>query len=274
MITTFTIKLLQAIGLGRLLLAMAVFIPLERLAPHRGAQPVFRDGWLTDLLSCLVNGTLFVGIMFGWRQLMPEGAPWLRTLPPPFNFQGQPVLVQAVAVIAIGSFVYYWGHRALHRFSPLWRFHSVHHSARQLDWLATYRGHVFETCYFTALTSIPMAVLGLSTPVILAFVVYRFFEGFIEHSNVRVPLGPLKWVLPSPWFHHWHHSLEVETQNKNFSPYPVWDVLFGTAYMPVGRFPTRFGVDAPVPKGYLGQLAYPFGLAPVVERVRQRVITR
>src|SRR5262249_10159678 len=179
----------------------------------------------------------------------------------------QPILVQAIGTMAIGSLTYYWGHRALHRVGLLWRFHSIHHSATQLDWLATYRGHVFETFYFTILSGVPMTLLGLCPPTVLLFLVYRFFEGQTEHSNARVPLGFLKWVLPSPWFHQWHHAMDAEAQNKNFSPYPVWDVLFGTAYMPDGVIPTSFGVDAPVPRDYLGQLAYPFGLARYVERV-------
>ena len=109
----------------------------------------------------------------------------------------------------------------------------------------------------------------MATPASTIFTIYRFFEGRIEHSNVRVPMGFLKWVVPSPWFHQWHHAMDAEAQNKNFSPYPVWDVLFGTAYMPEGRFPTAFGVDAPVPKNYLGQLAYPFGLSRFVARLRR-----
>jgi sterol desaturase/sphingolipid hydroxylase (fatty acid hydroxylase superfamily) len=106
-------------------------------------------------------------------------------------------------------------------------------------------------------------------PVTLAFVAYRVFETHLEHSNWRIPLGPLKWVFPSPWFHHWHHSFDVLAQNKNFSPYPVWDVIFGTAYMPADRLPERLGVDAPVPRDYLGQLAYPFGLSGAALRLRK-----
>jgi sterol desaturase/sphingolipid hydroxylase (fatty acid hydroxylase superfamily) len=265
MITSVLLRVAAAMGLSRFLAAIAVFVPLERVAPHRDRQPIFRAGWLTDLLSYLVNGTLFVVLLYLWRRAIPAAAfGWMKPLP--FNLARQPVWVQAIATVALGCFLYYWGHRALHRFGLLWRFHSVHHSAEQLDWLATYRGHIFETCYFTCLTAVPMALLGLSTPGVIVFVIYRFFEGQIEHSNVRVPLGFMKWVVPSPWFHQWHHAVDVEAQNKNFSPYPVWDVLFGTAYMPAGRFPTAFGTDAPVPRGYLAQVAYPFGLSRYVER--------
>jgi sterol desaturase/sphingolipid hydroxylase (fatty acid hydroxylase superfamily) len=272
-ITALTIKYLQAIGLSRFLLKMAIFIPLERLAPHRDAQPVLRDGWLTDLLSYIVNGTLIAIIIFTWNRLIPQ-IPWIQPLPPLFNMHDQSAVVHGIAILTLGSFVYYWGHRAEHHFACLWRFHSVHHSIEHMDWLATHRGHVFETIYFTILTSIPMSMLGLSAPMTFGFVIYRFFEGQIEHSNVRLPLGPLKWVVPSPWFHHWHHALDVEAQNKNFSPYPFWDVIFGTAYMPEGRIPSRLGVDVPVPKDYFGQLMYPFGLADWTAQLRKKLTTK
>jgi sterol desaturase/sphingolipid hydroxylase (fatty acid hydroxylase superfamily) len=273
MITAVAIKFLHAIGFGRFLLTMSVFIVLERLAPHRERKPIFRDGWVTDLLSYLVNGALFVAIIVGWNHLMPQGVTWIRALPAPFNFHDHPAIVQALDIYAIRSFVYYWGHRAEHHFGFLWRFHSVHHSIEQMDWLATYRGHLFDTVYGTVLLSIPIILLDLSMPVAVGYVIYGFFEGQIEHSNVRVPLGPLKWVVPSPWFHHWHHALDADAQNKNFSPYPVWDVIFGTAFMPATRLPARFGVAAPVPKDYLGQLVYPFRLMPVIDRLRRVAAT-
>ena len=258
MILSILLKLTQALGVSRFLIAGGLFIPLERIAPHRGRKPIFRDGWRTDLASFVFNGLIFFILYYGWRHyLAPNGIGWLKPLPAPWNLHGQHVVVQGLAVMGIGSLVYYWGHRALHTFTPLWRFHAVHHSIEEMDWLATYRGHVFETFFFTSLTTIPIVLFGVSQPAGTAFLVYRFLESQIEHSNVRLPLGFLKWVLPSPWYHHWHHAREAEAQNKNFSPYPVWDVLFRTAYMPAGRLPQSFGTDEPVPKDYPGQLVYP-----------------
>jgi sterol desaturase/sphingolipid hydroxylase (fatty acid hydroxylase superfamily) len=76
--------------------------------------------------------------------------------------------------------------------------------------------------------------------------------------------------MPSPWYHQWHHAIDDDAQNKNFSPYPVWDLLFGTAFMPPHRMPSGFGVTEQIPMTYLGQVMYPLGLAQAVERVRRR----
>ncbi|HYH07660.1 MAG TPA: sterol desaturase family protein [Thermoanaerobaculia bacterium] len=263
MITALALKVFHALGAARFFMAAAVFIPLERLLPHRTRHAILREGWTADLLSYFVNGAIFLVLLRVWQRAVDTT--WLQPLP--YTLKGTPIVVQAIAVVALGSFVYYWGHRLLHVSPLLWRFHAVHHSSRRLDWLATYRGHVFETCYFTLLTTVPMVLLEASTPAVLAFFVYRFFEGHIEHSNVRVPLGPLKWVIPSPWFHHWHHATDADAQNKNFSPYPLWDVVFGTAFMPEGRMPAGFGTDEPVPESYAGQLAFPL----VAERRRSAI---
>jgi sterol desaturase/sphingolipid hydroxylase (fatty acid hydroxylase superfamily) len=251
----------------RLLLVAAVFVPAERIVPHRAGKPILRPGWLTDILSYFANAVLFAILLKLWMQWGPD-VPIPRLS---WRTDHWPVAVQAVATIAIGSLIYYWGHRAMHAWRPLWRFHAVHHSSRNLDWLATYRGHVFETCFFTVLSGTAMTMLGLSTPAVGAFLVYRFFEAHIEHSNLRVPLGLLRWVLPSPWFHHWHHATDDAAHNRNFSPYPVWDVLFGTAYMPRDTLPRSFGIDEAVPESYAGQVAFPFGMGARVERLIGRL---
>ena len=50
----------------------------------------------------------------------------------------QPFLLQAVEVVVISDIAIYWGHRLQHRVGWLWRFHSIHHSAPHLDWLAAH----------------------------------------------------------------------------------------------------------------------------------------
>jgi len=46
----------------------------------------------------------------------------------------------AVPIVFFGG---YWGHRLSHTVPFLWRFHAVHHSIDEMDWLAnTYLGHL------------------------------------------------------------------------------------------------------------------------------------
>jgi sterol desaturase/sphingolipid hydroxylase (fatty acid hydroxylase superfamily) len=142
----------------------------------------------------------------------------------------------------------------------LWRFHAVHHSADQLDWLAGSRLHLVDIAITRGLTYVPIYVLGFDDGPLMAYLVLVSAQATFIHANVRFELGWLRWVLATPQFHHWHHAAEPAAVNKNFAVHlPVLDVLFGTAYLP-GRWPSAYGLlhDERAPQGYLRQFAWPF----------------
>jgi hypothetical protein len=65
-------------------------------------------------------------------------------------------------------------------------------------------------------------------------------------------------VVVTPEFHHWHHANERDAHNTNYSVgLPIWDLVFGTYFMPADRRPTRYGVTPPVPPGLGPQLWHP-----------------
>jgi sterol desaturase/sphingolipid hydroxylase (fatty acid hydroxylase superfamily) len=67
-------------------------------------------------------------------------------------------------------------------------------------------------------------------------------------------------------FHRWHHSAAAESREKNYAPlFPLWDLMFGTFYMPAHARPDRFGADG-VPEDLVGQLVYPLRRAPRAAR--------
>ena len=75
---------------------------------------------------------------------------------------------------------------------------------------------------------------------------------------MRWRLGPLGWVIATPAFHHWHHTLP-EPRDRNFAPMLPWvDRIFGTHYMPRNQWPSAYGIDAKLPGSLGAQLAYPF----------------
>jgi sterol desaturase/sphingolipid hydroxylase (fatty acid hydroxylase superfamily) len=78
-----------------------------------------------------------------------------------------------------------------------------------------------------------------------------------QHANVRLQFPVIRWIIPTPEWHHWHHASDLEAHDTNFG-LPIVDKLFGTSYLPKDRRPTGFGIDDPVPQdGYLSHLAYP-----------------
>ena len=95
------------------------------------------------------------------------------------------------------------------------------------------------------------------------------FQAVLIHANVRVRFGPLRYLLVTPEYHHWHHSAEIQAVDRNFAVHvPAIDRVFGTAYLP-DRWPAKYGIKGdPVPKGWLPQLIWPFraGESPVRAR--------
>ena len=99
------------------------------------------------------------------------------------------------------------------------------------------------------------------------WVVSTTLHALLIHSNMRVRIGPLKWLIGTPEFHHWHHSNQPEAYNKNFAGgMPLIDLVFGTAHAP-GTMPERYGLDEPAPKTWWSQMRWPF-------RARARTLSK
>jgi sterol desaturase/sphingolipid hydroxylase (fatty acid hydroxylase superfamily) len=171
----------------------------------------------------------------------------------------QPLWLQALEMLVIGDFIGYWTHRWFHG-RRLWKFHAIHHSSRDLDWLSAVRLHPVNDWLSRWIQASALVVLGFTPAAVAAYVPFLTFYAIFVHANVSWGLGPLGWLVASPKFHRWHHTSEDEGLDKNFAGLlPLFDVAFGTYYMPRDRLPERFGLAREaIPEGILGQLAYPF----------------
>jgi sterol desaturase/sphingolipid hydroxylase (fatty acid hydroxylase superfamily) len=239
------------VGIGLLFL---VFVPLERLTALR-RQKVFRRGWLTDVTHILVNNTLSTIAGIGLAIVMALPLIWLRPLDPEGQLPTVASIALAVAIVLVGS---YWGHRLSHTVGFLWRFHAVHHSIEELDWLASGRLHPLDQAFTQACFLAPLIVLGYDGGVFGGAAVFLTALAIFQHANTRLRFPGIRWVVNTPQWHHWHHSSHREARDKNFGV-PIVDLLFGTAYLPKGTHATEFGIADPVPEAsYVRQMAYPF----------------
>jgi lathosterol oxidase len=241
-----------------LLVFAVVFVPLERAFPLRPGQRVLRAGWSTDLAYFFVNhvGVQLLTFLSLWPATALAALPALEGAARAVS--GQPVWLQVIELMLLADLVQYWVHRAFHRLPLLWRFHAVHHSIRELDWLAGSRLHLVDVVVTRALVVLPAFVLGFSEPALYAWLVIIALHGVLNHVNMRFRLRPLEHLVVTPRFHYWHHA--VRPVDRNFAVHFPWiDRLFGTHYLPSGSWPEELGIEGhPVPTGYLGQLSYPF----------------
>lgn len=237
-----------------------IFVPLEKAYPAVRQAHVHADSRL-DL-------AFFLGqqLCFGYLILMALGALHAHAAALPLGdiraaFHAQPFALRVIEVVMLGDLLAYWGHRAQHRFEPLWRFHRLHHTAPKLDWLAAHREHPLDGIYTQTLLNLPILLFDFGLKAAAGVVVFRGVWAVFIHSNVRVPLGPLGYVFGSPELHHLHHRKHGEVVNfGNLSPWT--DLLFGTHARNPGP-QEELGVPDPVRSGYVRMLLDPLRLGPV-----------
>ncbi|TIV91865.1 MAG: sterol desaturase family protein, partial [Mesorhizobium sp.] len=147
--------------------------------------------------------------------------------------QSQPVWLQAIEALLIADIGFYLAHRAFHAVPFLWRFHAIHHSIEEMDWLAAHRVHPVDQILTKSASFLPLFALGFSAEAVLIYVLIYQWQSVFIHSNTRIKFGPLKWLIASPQFHHWHHANEREAYDKNFAgQLPILDLIGGTLFMP------------------------------------------
>lgn len=175
-----------------------------------------------------------------------------------FVVKSQPALLQFVEAFFIAQLAFYFVHRLSHQVSWLWRFHSIHHSSAELDWLASARVHPIEMIIVNVAAGVPLFLLGFSRETLGAYLVFGAVLPIFNHANINFRFPILNRLISTPEFHHWHHSNDPEARNKNFSGFPIIDLLFGTYYVPDRQMPQTYGIDEYVPNNYWQQLMYPF----------------
>ena len=239
-------------------IAAAVFVPFERLAAAHPEQSTFRRGWATDVLTGLMNGLLlYAALLLALSAIdsaAAAAAPGVRAW-----IETRSLWAQAILALAVGDLGVYASHRLSHTVPWLWRFHAVHHSAEEMDWLVGFRFHPIDLLLLRVASLGPLVALHVTPAAIAIFIAVSGWQAWLVHANVRVPYGPLRWFVVSPEFHHWHHATERDAYDKNFASLVAsWDVLFGTVHLPRGRRPLSYGIEDRVPDGWVERLFHPF----------------
>lgn len=253
-----------------LLLLCAIFVPLERLAGIK-RQVFFRPEFLTDLGYYAINAVL-IGLGLGVPLAVLGGAVHqLVPTPALAAIAAWPWWVRLVAALIVGDFFVYWAHRLAHTAPFLWRFHAIHHSAEDVDFLTNTRAHPVDMVFTRMCGFIPVVALGLtgdSTIVTALVLVVGTLWGYFIHANVRLRFGFLEHVISTPFFHHWHHTNDARRDHNYAAMFPFVDHLFGS-YVSPKHWPAEYGIDAPMPASLGGQLLEPF--MPPRSRAERRV---
>ena len=246
-----------------LLVVSAFCLVLERIWPWRKQQKMVRRQFVQDLFWLFFNGH-YAGILVAYvaAYLFMWAMPSIEHARNLYLLAATPAWVQFIAFFLLKDFIEWCIHNMLHRVSWMWEFHKLHHSIEELDWIGNFRFHWMEIIIYQGLTYLPLIILGVQSDVILVIAVVATLIGHLNHSNLRISWGPLRYVINSPRMHVWHHDRDWPAERPygvNFAIcLSLWDWLFGTAYWPT---PAQSPTQQPKRLGFHGMDRYPDTLA-------------
>jgi sterol desaturase/sphingolipid hydroxylase (fatty acid hydroxylase superfamily) len=239
-----------------------VFIPVERMLSVRTLSPL-RPEWRTDLVYFFISHVLVQFILIAVTAststiaalvLFPAVKAWIQALP---------VWLQFLLAVFLADLFQAGLHRIYHKVPFLWRFHAVHHSSRNLDWLAGSRVHIVEIVLTRSAVLLPLVVLGFSQPAVNAYVILVGIQAVLAHANLRTNFGWLEYLIVTPRYHHWHHARHADYMDVNYAIHlPLVDMLMGTFKRPPSKvWPEEYGVMKleTVPRGVWAQTLMPLG---------------
>ena len=250
-------------------LSLAVYA-LELAFPWRKQQSAIRKDFWLDTFYMFFNFFLFS--LVGYAALSNVVSTAFRDgMEHWFGFSTFTVLdvaawprwAQLLTLFVVRDFVQWNIHRLLHRVPALWRVHQIHHSVEEMGYAAHLRYHFGETIVYRTLEYLPLAMIGFGISDFLLVHLFTLAVGHLNHANLYLPLGPLRYIFNSPQMHIWHHAehLPEGRYGVNYGlTLSLWDYLFGTVWMPAnGRdIPLGFPNIRQFPGTFWRQLIYPF----------------
>jgi sterol desaturase/sphingolipid hydroxylase (fatty acid hydroxylase superfamily) len=154
------------------------------------------------------------------------------------------------------TFTAYWSHRLMHRIPLFWNIHKVHHSVTNLNFTTSVHAHFLELLVHTPTHLFTVLLLG--TDLVAPFGIIWMTIDYLAHSNIRVDMGRLTYVVCTPQAHRVHHSTDPQHYDRNFgNTFMWWDHVFGTFYYDPEHPPTSYGINEHMPTSFMKQQVLP-----------------
>lgn len=239
---------------------------LEILSPWRKKQSIIRKDFYLDAFYMFFN--FFIFSLIGYEGIstvidngftefwLQFGIKWKNIL----YLGAWPYWTQLLFFFILRDFIQWWTHRLLHRTPWLWRYHKVHHSVKEMGFAAHLRFHWMETIVYRTIEYIPLGLIGFSVKDFFIIHMFAVIIGHLNHSNLNLDYGPLRYILNNPRMHLWHHVKAIPKGHKYGINYglslSIWDYIFGTAHVPKRFDPyieLGFPKDEEFPNDFLHQ---------------------
>lgn len=249
-------------------LSIAIWM-LELIFPWRKNQTTFRKDFWLDGFYMFFNFFLFSLIGYNAISNIAVDAfnNFLTTINitnlVAINLAELPVWSQFIIMFVIADFIQWNIHRLLHRNKFLWEFHKLHHSVQEMGFAAHLRFHWMETVIYKTIQYTPIAMLGFGIQDFFIIHIIAVAIGHLNHANLKITYGPLKYILNNPVMHLWHHARNIPKGKYGVNyglSLSIWDYLFKTAYIPNDNASEPLGFEnvEKFPKTFIKQELYPF----------------
>ena len=250
--------------------ASLVIYGLEVLFPWRKNQPLIREHFWLDIFYLFWNYFLFALVAYNALSMVAVEAfndflgVFGITNTVAIKVDQLPGWVQLVIIFIVRDFMQWAIHRMYHHVDWMWEFHKVHHSTREMGFAALLRYHWMENILYRTLEYIPLAMIGFGITDFFIVHIFTLVLGQLGHANLKIPLGPFKYILNGPQMHLWHHAKDLPDSHPHGFNYgislSVWDFLFRTDYWPSDdeNLPVGLPDEEKFPEDFIGQNTEPF----------------
>ncbi|EAQ38051.2 sterol desaturase [Dokdonia sp. MED134] len=249
---------------GLIILSLLVW-SMEILFPWRKEQSVFRKDFWLDGFYMFFNFFLFAIAISGFYKLLQLGFEDIGISEDSlalFDPSSWPMWSQLLVFFIVLDFVQWFTHTLLHKYPFFWKYHKVHHSVKEMGFAAHLRYHWMENILYKPLKTFGVMILFGFEPT-QAYIVHfiAIAIGHINHANIKITWGPLKYIFNNPVMHLYHHAYTIPegTYGVNFGiSLSVWDYIFKTNYIPEdsGTIELGFPGDEVFPKDFVSQNTY------------------
>ena len=253
---------------GLIIISLVVWI-FEIIFPWRKSQKIFRKGFWIDIIYMFFNFFLFsiiiVGFYEAFNKLLYDLSGIASNSIALIDLSTFSQISQLIIFFITLDFFQWLTHIMMHRFDFLWKFHKVHHSVKEMGFAAHFHYHWMENILYKPLKVFAVMLIGGFEPehaYLIHFLTITI--GHLNHSNIKLSYGALKYIFNNPIMHLHHHASSSSNNFKtgvNFAiSLSIWDYIFKTNYIPNENGDTKLGYegDQSMAKSFFGQLFYGF----------------
>ena len=254
-----------------MLLVLSVLVwALEIIFPWRKKQNIFRKDFWLDGFYMFFNFFLFS--LVGYNAISNVGVAAFNQFLALFgitnliaiNINAAPLWAQFLIMFVIADFIQWSVHVMLHRVNWMWQFHKVHHSVLEMGFAAHLRFHWMETIIYKTILFLPLTMIGFGIDDFFILHAFTVLIGHLNHANINITYGPLRYIFNNPVMHIWHHAKKMPGSHPygiNFGiSLSIWDYIFKTAHIPHSGRDIELGFEDvdEYPDSFAGQVIKPF----------------